>query len=195
MTYVAAEQIHQSITLYRGDHPALRQRILIDGVGGTIGSIDQLRLVRLPIDLVAHLGYPEIARHVISGSRGSPFTSWSESREMATWYALDGGRRARGILLQVTLRLRRRASWDNPDGTWSVGYQDARGRQLIPTAGFGALTARAVSSPEEIATIRALGNTDQEHLVLGRIDPYEITIEDVPRPRPSPRRGFFGLFG
>lgn len=49
----------------------------------------------------------------------------------------------------------------NPDESWSVAFHDARGRRLIPTAGFGALTARAASCPEEVATIRALGAADQ----------------------------------
>jgi hypothetical protein len=60
-----------------------------------------------------------------------------------------------------------------------------------PDRGLGALTARAVSSPEEVAMIRALGNSDQEHLARGRIDPYEITIRDVRVPPPKPRLGLF----
>lgn len=62
-----------------------------------------------------------------------------------------------------------------------------RGRQLIPTGGFGALTARAVSHPEEIAAIRALSSSDQEHLVMGCIEPYEIRVHDVHTPPPQPR--------
>src|SRR5688572_27330276 len=58
-----------------------------------------------------------------------------------------------------------------------------------PNRGFGALTARAVRSPEEVATIRALGNSDPEHLVRGRIEPYEIEIQDVVRTPPSRPRG------
>jgi len=93
--YVAVEQIHQSLTLYRGEFPEQRRDILMNGLGGRVGNVDQIRLVRLPIDLLAHLGHPEIAEHVLHGSHGSPFTSWTESPQMAAWYALDGGRRAR----------------------------------------------------------------------------------------------------
>ncbi len=187
MTYTMSQQIRESVTLYRGESPERRRDISTYGLGGQIEAIEQLHLARLPVDLLGHLGYPEIARHVLDGSKHSPFTSWSLSRGMAAWYALAAGHREHGLLLEVTLRLESRTVWTNADDNWSTAFQDARGRQLIPTANFGALTARAVSWPEEVASIRALGSSDREYLVMGRIDPNEITVQSVRRP--ARRRG------
>ena len=148
-------------------------------MGGRVRTVEQLRLAQLPVDLLAQLGYAEVAEHVLHGSRNSPFISWTRSPRMATWYALNGGRRKRGLVFSATLHLRRRSWWMNPDESWSVAFHDARGRRLIPTAGFGALTARAASCPEEIAAIRALGSSDQEYLLMGRIEPHEMVLQHV----------------
>jgi hypothetical protein len=165
--------VNLRLPLFRGDAAHAREHALACGVHGTHPRSDELAALNMPPALVARAGVVQVHTHVLYGSAGSPFASWSQSPDVARRFATNRERRP-GILIRSDLLITSIHVWEGPDG-WASGYRDGEGRVLLVTGNY----RTALMHPTQAQAVRTLGTEDQEYLVLGHIYPPEISIEVV----------------
>lgn len=179
--------VHVSVTsprprvlrLFRGDAPDRLAELLRGGVRARerplapdTPGLRALSLSGLPPDLVPDLASEVIYEHVLAGSGRSPFVSFSASEAVARSFALAGGRRHRGLLIQADVLVAvEHAVEAHP--TWRYGsFADAAGRPWIRVDGCN-VGADAILHGALVRHVQTLGRGDAEYLLLGSMAPSE----------------------
>jgi hypothetical protein len=182
---VSSHRTAHVVKLYRGDtlerYAAMRQA----GVRAD-GDVEEHGFPSFPYYALSHLPPQtlqlEADRHVLTHvvrRRASPFVSMTSNERIARGYALAGRRRREGMLIAVSVFLQESHAWHVPGRGASVVYLDARGRRWLNLSQYRSSSPEAFIRSPAWRTFDANAARDQEWLLLGRLEPTELSLRKV----------------